>query len=830
MSTKAVLLCRPNSHPFQERTLFLDQPVKVGRSVARVRPGPNNGVFDCKVLSRNHALLWYDNGKFYLQDTKSSNGTFVNNQRLSKGSEESLPREVCSGDIVQFGVDVMENSRKVTHGCIIATIKLYLPDGKEAKASPSTAMVSTQELYQLAQYLQEALHREQMLENKLLTLQKLVTTTETESESSWKALIDEDRLLTRLEILENQVQSCSKNIGEDRLREEVLLLQEDKDQYQVAAKELLKTLLQEKLEAVKKLQDAERSLGNAENECKNLVETYEMVQKELHDLAASYNARLKEIQELTEKLQEVESKEKEKMEFESEKKSIESTIESLQDVENYGKDPLTIITESMKPDDTLIEIENAIIKSAAVQVDLIENGHGQLNEELRDKLRDSQKELLESHVRVADLNKLLDRAQVEAVKSMNKVAQLEVQLQEAKTLLENSSFRIKHLQDKIKELETKLQRLQEEPAKVDPKLTIIYESEVEDPTPTITLPLPPRSTSPTTTATVTVNGNVEDHPSLPDDRVDEDTTTLTVTTEVEEPCHRAALKAEIDKLKELLSETRESKFHAEKEVARFKVELEDARNNVKKAADDSNILRQQLQQAQIQGKERSEVVLRLQDQLTCAESCSRDAQQQLTALRERLSQEQQLLHAKQGDIDILRQQLVEAQHNYKQAHNEAEQLRNKLEAYAESHADTSSNERSSDDASASELQIVKDECFTLRGTILNLETKLRQTVNEKSKLLEEISQVSLKQSILSTSISAPSGGADELLHMKVEESEQKLLVAYSEIVNLKEKCAAYNEEKSRLRQQLDTAGHNDFQMWRILVPILVAALMLFYLY
>ena len=92
--------------------------------------------------------------KFYLQDTKSSNGTFVNNQRLSKGSEESTPREVCSGDIVQFGVDVMENSRKgekfcftdegkvgdldcfvvVTHGCIVATLKLYLPDGKEAKA------------------------------------------------------------------------------------------------------------------------------------------------------------------------------------------------------------------------------------------------------------------------------------------------------------------------------------------------------------------------------------------------------------------------------------------------------------------------------------------------------------------------------------------------------------------------------------------------------------------------------------------------------------------------------------------------------------------------
>ncbi len=134
---RATLACRPNSHPFQDRALALDQSCKVGRSVARARPASTNAIFDCKVLSRNHALLWYEGGKFFLQDTKSSNGTFVNNQRLSKGSEESLPREVCSGDILQFGVDVMENSRKVTHGCIIATLRLYLPDGKEAKASPT---------------------------------------------------------------------------------------------------------------------------------------------------------------------------------------------------------------------------------------------------------------------------------------------------------------------------------------------------------------------------------------------------------------------------------------------------------------------------------------------------------------------------------------------------------------------------------------------------------------------------------------------------------------------------------------------------------------------
>ena len=103
-------VCGPNK---DTKLWFLFQ-FKIGRSVARSKPTDNNAIFDCKVLSRNHALLWYKEGKFFLQDTKSSNGTFVNNSRLSKGAEE--PREICSGDILQFGVDVQENAKKLTHG------------------------------------------------------------------------------------------------------------------------------------------------------------------------------------------------------------------------------------------------------------------------------------------------------------------------------------------------------------------------------------------------------------------------------------------------------------------------------------------------------------------------------------------------------------------------------------------------------------------------------------------------------------------------------------------------------------------------------------------
>ncbi|XP_051967062.1 sarcolemmal membrane-associated protein-like isoform X2 [Xyrauchen texanus] len=375
-SALAVFTCRPNSHPFQERHVYLDEPVKIGRSVARSRPAQNNATFDCKVLSRNHALVWFDHktGQFYLQDTKSSNGTFINSQRLSRGSEESPPCEVLSGDIIQFGVDVTENTRKVTHGCVVSTIKLFLPDGMEAqrrsevvpaplplatdKVSASTPSMYSQELFQLSQYLQEALHREQMLEQKLATLQRLLASTQEVSESSWQALIDEDRLLSRLEVMGNQLQAYSKNQTEDSIRKELVALTEDKHNYETTAKESLRRVLQEKIEVVRKLSEVERSLSNTEDECTHLREMNERTQEELQELANKYNGAVNEIKDLTEKIKMAEGKhdeltqkglnEKKELqlrieEMEEKEQSLQARIEALQADNDFSNERLTAL-------------------------------------------------------------------------------------------------------------------------------------------------------------------------------------------------------------------------------------------------------------------------------------------------------------------------------------------------------------------------------------------------------------------------------------------------------------------------------------------------------
>nr|XP_020743062.1 sarcolemmal membrane-associated protein isoform X5 [Odocoileus virginianus texanus] len=192
----------------------------------------------------------------------------------------------------------------------------------------------SQELFQLSQYLQEALHREQMLEQKLATLQRLLAITQEASDTSWQALIDEDRLLSRLEVMGNQLQACSKNQTEDSLRKELIALQEDKHNYETTAKESLRRVLQEKIDVVRKLSEVERSLSNTEDECTHLKEMNERTQEELRELANKYNGAVNEIKDLSDKLKIAEGKQEEiQQKGQAEKKELQHKIDEMEEKE-----------------------------------------------------------------------------------------------------------------------------------------------------------------------------------------------------------------------------------------------------------------------------------------------------------------------------------------------------------------------------------------------------------------------------------------------------------------------------------------------------------------
>ncbi|KAM3965148.1 sarcolemma associated protein [Aphomia sociella] len=244
---RAVFVPHSNSLPFEERRVTLEQPVRIGRNVYRATPSPTNTIFECRVLSRHHATLYYDKGHFYLVDNQSSNGTFINNNRCPI-SKEQEPHEVFSGDIVQFGIPVVENvsnSEKNTFPPVVALLKLYHPDGKEAKLSFNPTMTTPlhlKELYQLNNFVQEAIQREASLESRLRTLREFVERTRSEAQASWELFVGEQRLLMRVHKLETML-----SIGKQPDAQNVAQLLNDKRNYQEVAQESLRAAHEQRL-------------------------------------------------------------------------------------------------------------------------------------------------------------------------------------------------------------------------------------------------------------------------------------------------------------------------------------------------------------------------------------------------------------------------------------------------------------------------------------------------------------------------------------------------------------------------------------------------------
>lgn len=130
------VILKPHNSNFQTRTLELKDKsrIKIGRQTSnKTAPTALNGYFDSKVLSRQHAEIFYDKHrvkrekkkrvtcfylcwsrtytkKVYIKDVKSSNGTFVNGNRLSNEGEESMPCEIKSSDKIEFGIDIINDN------------------------------------------------------------------------------------------------------------------------------------------------------------------------------------------------------------------------------------------------------------------------------------------------------------------------------------------------------------------------------------------------------------------------------------------------------------------------------------------------------------------------------------------------------------------------------------------------------------------------------------------------------------------------------------------------------------------------------------------------
>ncbi|KAF7313987.1 RING-type domain-containing protein [Mycena chlorophos] len=114
-----------------------DSALRIGRFTDRSGLGlaavnaqsTNKIAFKSKVVSRAHAEVWVEEGtppKFFIRDTKSSSGTFLNHVRLSPANTESRPHQIKDGDILQLGVDYQGGAED-----IYKSVKIRIEVGRE---------------------------------------------------------------------------------------------------------------------------------------------------------------------------------------------------------------------------------------------------------------------------------------------------------------------------------------------------------------------------------------------------------------------------------------------------------------------------------------------------------------------------------------------------------------------------------------------------------------------------------------------------------------------------------------------------------------------------
>ncbi|KAF9978509.1 hypothetical protein BGZ65_006973 [Modicella reniformis] len=106
--------------------------LKIGRFTDKQNL-PNRVTFKSKVVSRGHAEIYSENGKFFIRDTKSSSGTFLNHSRLSPPGVESKPTPLKDGDVIQLGVDYQGGTQEI-YRCV--KMRLELNRSWQQQANP----------------------------------------------------------------------------------------------------------------------------------------------------------------------------------------------------------------------------------------------------------------------------------------------------------------------------------------------------------------------------------------------------------------------------------------------------------------------------------------------------------------------------------------------------------------------------------------------------------------------------------------------------------------------------------------------------------------------
>lgn len=176
---------------------------------------------------------------------------------------------------------------------------------REAGVQTESGFITVKEtdLEKLADYLQEALWREEILQKKLASLQDSTANLMNSSDKIWTSRCSEDLLRNQIRALEAQLHLCLQKVPKDAVKKLLLQMEKQKLIYEDKAVIALQKTTQEKTEAVTKADTLQRALNTALTEAQRWHRLYEDLKLSSEQLRLTQDQSKNQLQQLHDQLE-----------------------------------------------------------------------------------------------------------------------------------------------------------------------------------------------------------------------------------------------------------------------------------------------------------------------------------------------------------------------------------------------------------------------------------------------------------------------------------------------------------------------------------------------
>ncbi|CAL8258194.1 unnamed protein product [Gadus morhua 'NCC'] len=190
-------------------------------------------------------------------------------QQNMKGQQATSIKTITATE--DFHTTMSSNSRIL----IEATVEQKILQEACVQTDPGLVTVKASDVQQLAEYLQEALWREEALKKKMAILQQSASSLLNSSDNIWTARCNEDLLTNRITSLEVQLQLCFQRLPKDGLKKLVLTMERQKLVYEEKALAALQKATLEKTDALVESHHFQEALETAKTESSRWQGLYE---------------------------------------------------------------------------------------------------------------------------------------------------------------------------------------------------------------------------------------------------------------------------------------------------------------------------------------------------------------------------------------------------------------------------------------------------------------------------------------------------------------------------------------------------------------------------